>query len=93
MSFWGYILKCADGSYDTGHTDDLDKRIGEHRSGLLPGYTQTRLPVELAFAQDFPPRIEALEAERRIKGWKRAWKMERIDDMNPGWRDLASELA
>ena len=71
MSFWVYILKCADGSYYTGHTDNLEKRVGEHRSGALGGYTSTRLPVELVFSQDFSSREEALTSERQIKGWSR----------------------
>jgi putative endonuclease len=74
MSFWVYILKCADGSYYTGHTDNLEKRIGEHRSGAFGGYTSTRLPVELVFSQDFSSREEALTSEQQIKGWSRKKK-------------------
>jgi len=74
MSFWVYILKCADGSYYTGHTDNLEKRIGEHRSGAFGGYTSTRLPVELFFSQDFSSREEALTSEQQIKGWSRKKK-------------------
>jgi tRNA/rRNA methyltransferase len=74
MSFWVYTLRCGDGSYYTGHTDNLEGRIGQHQSGTIEGYTQTRRPVVLAWSQDFPSRIEALEAERQIKGWTRAKK-------------------
>jgi putative endonuclease len=74
MSFCVYILKCNDGSYYTGHTDNLEKRIGEHQSGACGGYTSTRLPVELVFSQDFPTREEALASERQIKGWSRKKK-------------------
>jgi putative endonuclease len=74
MSFWVYILKCNDGSYYTGHTDNLEKRIGEHQSGACGGYTSTRLPVELVFSQVFPTREEALASERQIKGWSRKKK-------------------
>lgn len=74
MSFWVYILRCSDDSYYTGHTDDLGKRIGEHQAGLCGGYTASRLPVELAFSQDFPTREEALSAEQQIKGWSRKKK-------------------
>jgi predicted GIY-YIG superfamily endonuclease len=74
MSFWVYILKCADASYYTRHTDDLEARVGAHESGEMPGYTQSRRPVKLAFAQEFPTRKEALESERQIKGWSRAKK-------------------
>ena len=74
MAFWVYLLRCADGSYYTGHTDDLDKRIGEHVTGACSGYTATRLPVELVWSQECTARIEALNVERRIKGWSRAKK-------------------
>ena len=72
--FWTYILRCADGSYYTGHTEDLENRIAEHQHGRFPGYTHDRRPVELVWSQDFGTRIEALEAERKIKGWSRAKK-------------------
>jgi putative endonuclease len=74
MSFWVYILKCADGSYYTGHTDNLEMRLAQHHSGLCDGYTSTRHPVVLAFSQDFPSREEALISEQRIKGWGRKKK-------------------
>jgi len=74
MAFWVYILKCADGSYYTGHTDDLDKRISEHRTGEYCVYTREKGPVTPVFAQECATRVEALEAERRIKGWSRAKK-------------------
>ena len=74
LSFWVYLLRCADGSYYAGHTDDLDKRIGEHMAGACGGYTATRLPVELVFSQSCPSRVEALALERQIKGWSRAKK-------------------
>jgi len=74
MSFWVYILRCADGSYYTGHTDDLERRVAQHQSGEFEGYTLSRLPVELVWSQDFPSRIEALEAEQRVKPWARAKK-------------------
>ena len=49
--FFVYILKCADGSYYTGHTDNLEKRIGEHKSGMFDCYTLSRRPVEVVFVQ------------------------------------------
>ncbi|MGH7792576.1 MAG: GIY-YIG nuclease family protein, partial [Thermodesulfobacteriota bacterium] len=71
MSFWVYILRCADNSYYTGHTDNLEKRIAEHQAGEVEGYTSTRLPVVLVFSEEFPSREEAKACERRIKGWNR----------------------
>lgn len=74
MSFWAYILLCADGSYYTGHTDDLERRLGEHHTGQVAGYTATRRPVTLLFSEEFATREAALAAERRIKGWSRKKK-------------------
>ncbi len=72
--FWAYILRCADGSYYTGHTENLDNRIAEHQHGKFPGYTHDRRPVELVWSQDFPTREQALTAELKIKPWSRAKK-------------------
>ncbi|MGC2458424.1 MAG: GIY-YIG nuclease family protein [Gallionellaceae bacterium] len=74
MSFWVYILHCADNSYYTGHTGNLEKRIGEHQNGLSASCTSGRLPVELVFSQECSTRIEALTAERQIRGWSRKKK-------------------
>ncbi|HXZ37417.1 MAG TPA: GIY-YIG nuclease family protein [Thermodesulfobacteriota bacterium] len=74
MSFWVYILRCADRSYYTGHTDNLEKRIVEHQRGEIEGYTSARLPVTLVFADEFPTREEAIARERQIKGWSRKKK-------------------
>lgn len=68
------MLRCRDGSYYTGQTDRLEERIAGHQSGLIGGHTRSRRPVTLVWQQDFPTRLEALEAERRIKGWRRAKK-------------------
>ena len=75
MPFWAYMLHCRGGSFYTGHTDDLDRRIAEHQSGLIAGYTSERLPVALVWSEEFPTRDEAKEAEKRIKGWSRAKKL------------------
>jgi len=74
MSFWVYILRCSDGTYYTGHSDDLERRIAQHQSGAIEGYTHDRRPVTLMFSEDFPTRLEALERERQIKDWSRKKK-------------------
>jgi predicted GIY-YIG superfamily endonuclease len=75
MSFWAYMLHCRGGVFYSGHTDNLEVRLAQHKTGAIPGFTSRLLPVELVWSQEFPTRIEALEAERRIKGWSRAKKM------------------
>jgi len=74
MTFWAYLLRCGDGSYYTGHCEDLDHRIGAHQSGRGSDYTARRQPLSLLWSEEFASRIEALEAEPRIKGWSRAKK-------------------
>jgi predicted GIY-YIG superfamily endonuclease len=73
--FHVYMLRCADGSIYTGHTDNLTARFYAHQDGRFRGYTSTRRPVKLIFAEDFNTRVEALEAEMRIKRWVRRKKL------------------
>ena len=89
MPFHAYLLRCNDGSFYAGHTDNLEARIAQHRSGAMGGYTSQRLPVELVWSESFETREEALSAERQIKGWSRAKKQALI---RGDW-DLVSELA
>ena len=92
MAFWAYMLRCADGSFYVGHTDDLETRVGAHRSGNIPGYSAERLPVELVWSQAFTERDEAFRAERRIKGWSRAKKEALIRDDWDGLQFLSRKL-
>ncbi len=74
MAFHLYILRCSDGSYYVGHTDDLEARVAAHQRGDIDGYTRTRRPVRIVFSEQLPTRLEALERERQVKGWSRAKK-------------------
>ena len=74
MAFWCYILRCADGKYYTGRTDDLERRIAQHQSGEVAGFTSERLPVTLIWCESFAARADALEQELRVKKWSRAKK-------------------
>ena len=68
------MLRCADGTYYTGHTDDLERRIAQHHSGAYTGYTHDRRPLELVWTAEFQTREEALSTEMRVKPWSRAKK-------------------
>lgn len=75
MAFWTYILKCSDGRYYTGHTEDLEVRLAQHKQGYFRTcWTYKRRPVELLWSEAFPTRDEALEAERVVGGWSRGKK-------------------
>jgi predicted GIY-YIG superfamily endonuclease/proteasome lid subunit RPN8/RPN11 len=89
MAFFVYILRCADGSYYSGHTDNIEIRIAEHQAGEGSQWTKTRLPVEHVWSQEFVAREEALISERRIKGWSRAKK----EALIAGQWDEVSRLA
>ena len=74
MSFYAYLLRCSDGSYYAGHTEDLEYRIAQHESGATGGYTAKRLPVVLVWSEDYPTREDAFGVEHQIKGWSHAKK-------------------
>lgn len=72
--YFVYILKCSDDSYYAGVTNNLEKRINEHQSGLIKGYTSSRLPVKLVFSEKFSDINHTIRFEKQIKGWNRKKK-------------------
>ena len=66
-----YILRCADGSCYVGSTSSVDSRVAMHQSGEGANWTRRRLPVSLAFSEEFDSVFEAFQAERQVKGWSR----------------------
>jgi predicted GIY-YIG superfamily endonuclease len=84
--FWMYILRCCDASYYLGHTDDLEKRVIDHKAGGISVYTRKRRPVQLVLSESFSTREEALARERQVKGWSRARKEALI---NGNWERLS----
>jgi putative endonuclease len=88
MPCYLYVLRCADGSYYTGtyRGEDIATRVSEHNQSQYPeAYTAARRPVTLAFSEQFDSIRDAIDAERRIKGWSRAKKEAMIDGR---WTDL-----
>ena len=77
-----YILECEDGSYYTGWTNDLKKRIKAHNDGKGAKYTKTRRPVELVYFEHFATKEEAMSREYHIKQLKRSQKQALIDGMD-----------
>ena len=72
---WVYMLRCSDGHYYVGSTrSSLEARLAEHNSGIYGGYTSSRRPVVLVWSQPFVSILDAIAAERQIKGWSRAKK-------------------
>ena len=69
-----YILECADGTYYTGSTKDLDKRILEHQDGKGANHTKKRLPVKLVYSETYSRIDEAFYREKQVQGWSRVKK-------------------
>jgi putative endonuclease len=75
MGAYVYIVRCRDGSFYTGSTrGELEDRINQHNAGSFGGYTAKRRPVSLLYAEYFDRIVDAVSAERQIKGWSRAKK-------------------
>ena len=92
-SYAVYILASKrNGTLYVGVTNDLVRRIQEHREGLVPGFTK-RHRVKLLVYFEIHCDIEAaIGREKRIKRWLRKWKLELVEQQNPQWRDLWVEL-
>ncbi len=92
-SFHVYILASQrNGTLYVGVTGDLARRVYEHREGLIKGFTSRYGVTMLVWYEDFPTADEAISAEKRIKRWRRAWKLQLIEKMNPQWLDLYLSL-
>ena len=75
MAAYVYILRCSDGKYYVGSTrGGLERRIAQHNAGTFGGFTSNRRPVELMYCEEFDRIVDAIAAERRLKGWSRAKK-------------------
>lgn len=81
------------GTLYVGVTNDLARRVYEHRKSLVPGFTQAYDVKMLVYAEEFVSISDAREAEARIKKWRRDWKIKLIERDNPNWDDLYPSLA
>ena len=92
--FFVYILSnTRRGVLYVGVTNDLTRRVAQHKAKAVPGFTKTYGVVMLVYYEEYASISEAREREARLKRWRRAWKFELIEKLNPDWRDLAEELA
>ena len=73
-NYFVYLLGCADGTYYTGYTTDLSRRLAEHNAGKASRYTRGRLPVKLLYQETLPTQRLAMQREYRIKQLKRKEK-------------------
>lgn len=93
MAFYVYIITNKPrGVLYTGMTDDMNRRAWEHREHVIKGFTDKYNCEMLVWVEVHETRESAFERERRIKEWKRAWKIELVEERNPDWLDLADAL-
>ena len=81
----------ASGTLYTGVTNDLERRVHEHRNHLAPGFTAKYRIHKLLYYEEFVGPSEAIAREKEIKGWLRRKKIALIESINPAWKDLAAE--
>jgi putative endonuclease len=80
------------GTLYTGVTSSLWSRICDHKNGTTPGFTSRYDATLLVWYEHRHTMPSAIRREKQIKAWKRAWKIEMIETMNPAWRDLHDEI-
>ena len=80
------------GTLYVGVTNDLIQRVSEHREGLVPGFTKRYDIKRLVYFEEHGDIHEAIRREKRLKRWRRQWKLDLIESRNPQWQDLWIEL-
>jgi putative endonuclease len=91
--YFVYILASKrNGTLYVGMTNDLAKRIEQHKSGLGSAFTKRYAIHLLAHVESYGTQANALQREKNIKAWRRAWKLELIEKTNPNWEDLTETL-
>ena len=84
-----YIMTNHSGTLYTGVTNDIERRVYEHKSKLVPGFTAKYNITRLVYFEDTSDIQAARVREKEIKGWLRVKKVELIESINPGWKDLS----
>ena len=90
-SYWTYIIASRRRVLYTGVTNDLERRVFEHKTGLTPGFAKRYGCDRLVFFEEADRPIVAIAREKQIKGWTRARKLALIEEQNPQWRDLSED--
>ena len=92
-TYWVYILASRSRVLYIGVTNDLVRRVNEHRQSLIPGFTQKYRVTRLVHFEQFLDVRDAIAREKQLKGWVRARKLKLVEARNPTWEDLSSHLS
>ena len=90
-SYFVYIMSNSSKMLYTGVTNDVETRVFQHKSKLIPGFTQKYNLHKLVYFEEFRNVREAIRREKQMKGWLRSRKVALIESMNPSWKDLAED--
>jgi len=91
--YYVYILASKkNGTLYIGVTNNLLKRVHEHKNDLMEGFTQKYRVHSLVYYEVYSDIVDAITREKRMKKWKRQWKIELIEKTNPRWRDLYFDI-
>ena len=91
--YFVYIMASRSGVLYVGVTSDLNKRVGEHKEGMIAGFTKRYKVSRLVYYESFQDVHEAIAREKQIKRWNRQKKIDLIETTNPSWNDLAREIS
>jgi putative endonuclease len=92
--YWVYILASRiGGTLYIGVTNNLIRRVYEHRQGLAEGFTKQYGVHRLVYFEQFDDIEQAILREKRLKKWNRAWKVQLVEENNPNWDDLYTRIA
>lgn len=93
MAYYVYILaNRRDGAIYVGVTNDIVRRIYEHRIKAVPGFTSKYNVTRLVWFEIYDDALAAISREKELKKWKRSWKVQLIETQNPNWDDLYESI-
>jgi putative endonuclease len=93
MAYYVYILASRrDGATYVGITNDLVRRVFEHRQKAVPSFTSKYNITQLVWFESYEDPVSAISREKELKKWKRAWKVQLIEAQNPQWSDLYESI-
>ncbi len=90
-SYFVYILASRGGVLYTGMTNDLERRVFEHKNGTLPGFTKRYNVNRLVHFEEFDQVYDAIAREKQIKAWTRKKRLDLVRSGNPKWQDLSEQ--
>jgi putative endonuclease len=91
MNYFVYILTSKSRTIYIGVTNNLERRVLEHRSKIIPGYTREYNIDRLVYFEIFGDIRQAINREKQLKGWKRSKKIRLLETINPTWEDLSMD--